>query len=57
LKESLTTKEDGNGLGLLSCKHIIENLHQGRFWYDTETGKGTSFRFSLPLKADQNGSE
>jgi len=49
LKESLTTKKDGNGLGLLSCKYIIEDLHQGRFWYDTELGKGTSFRFTLPL--------
>ncbi len=53
MKESLTTKKDGNGLGLLSCKNIIEESHQGRFWYDTETGKGTSFRFTLPLKIDQ----
>ena len=27
-KDTLTTKKDGNGLGLLSCKGIIEENHQ-----------------------------
>jgi len=49
LKESLTTKEDGNGLGLLSCKAIVEDHHHGKFWFDTAVGQGTAFRFTLPL--------
>ncbi|PIQ97311.1 MAG: hypothetical protein COV67_04860, partial [Nitrospinae bacterium CG11_big_fil_rev_8_21_14_0_20_56_8] len=48
-KESITTKKDGNGLGLLSCKMIVEENHQGRFWYESEVGKGTTFYFTLPL--------
>ena len=47
-KDSLTTKSDGNGLGLLSCKGIIEENHQGKLWFETETGKGTTFHFTLP---------
>jgi nitrogen-specific signal transduction histidine kinase len=29
-KDTLTTKKDGNGLGLLSCKSIIDENHQGK---------------------------
>ena len=47
-KDSLTTKSDGNGLGLLSCKGIIEENHQGKLWFETEVGKGTTFHFTLP---------
>jgi two-component system sensor histidine kinase/response regulator len=47
-KDTLTTKSDGNGLGLLSCKGIIEENHQGKLWFETEVGKGTSFIFTLP---------
>jgi signal transduction histidine kinase len=48
-KDSVTTKSDGNGFGLLSCKEIIEERHYGRFWYETETGIGTTFHFTLPI--------
>jgi len=48
-KETLTTKKDGNGLGLLSCKTVIEENHQGRLWYESEVGKGTVFHFTIPL--------
>ena len=46
---SVTTKEEGNGLGLLSCKNIVEDYHQGRLWFESELGKGTAFHFTLPL--------
>ncbi len=49
LKDTFTTKEDGNGLGLLSCKSIIEEYHRGRFWYDSVEGEGTRFHFTLPI--------
>jgi len=47
-KDSLTTKSDGNGLGLLSCKGIIEENHNGKLWFESESGKGTTFHFTLP---------
>ena len=49
-KDTLTTKKDGNGFGLLSCKGIIEENHQGKLWFETEQGKGTTFHFTLPTQ-------
>jgi signal transduction histidine kinase len=49
-KSPISTKKDGNGLGLLSCKEIIENHHNGKFWYDSEVGKGTAFHFTIPIE-------
>lgn len=50
-KDPITTKADGNGFGLLSCKEIIEVYHKGRFWYDSKVGQGTTFYFTIPLQA------
>lgn len=49
-KYPITTKKDGNGLGLLSCKEIIENNHQGKFWFDSKKDQGTAFHFLIPIK-------
>ncbi|WP_171013959.1 ATP-binding protein [Chitinivorax sp. B] len=43
-----TTKSMGMGMGLSICRSIIEN-HQGKLWFDTESGVGTCFHFTLPL--------
>ncbi|HAX46783.1 MAG TPA: hypothetical protein DCX78_08175 [Nitrospina sp.] len=48
-KEVMTTKKDGSGLELLPCKNIIEDNHQGKFWFESKTGEGTSFFFSFPI--------
>ena len=48
LNERYTSKEDGNGFGLLSCREVIEKHHDGKFWFESEEGKGTAFHFSLP---------
>lgn len=48
LKETITTKPDGNGFGLMSCRDIIEKYHEGKLWFDSEVGKGTSFHFVVP---------
>lgn len=50
LKETYTTKSDGNGFGLMSCREIIVDHHQGMIDFETEVGKGTTFYFTLPYK-------
>ncbi len=47
-KENFTTKPDGNGFGLLSCREIIEEYHQGKIWFESAEGVGTTFHFTIP---------
>ena len=40
----------GTGLGLAICREIVE-LHNGNVWVESELHQGSSFGFSLPIKA------
>jgi signal transduction histidine kinase len=46
-----TTKKlgEGSGLGLDIVKKIVEK-HEGTVWFETETGKGTTFFVQIPTK-------
>lgn len=47
-KENFTTKADGNGIGLTTCKRFIEEL-DGVITVDSTVNVGTEFCFYLPL--------
>jgi len=49
-----TTKPQGTGMGLSISRRIIQS-HGGRLWASNNTGRGTTFQFSLPINV--TGSE
>ena len=39
----------GLGLGLALCRYLVK-LHHGKIWVESQSGKGATFAFSIPLK-------
>lgn len=48
-----TDNEKGSGLGLMLCKEFIE-VHGGSLWFESKSGTGTTFMFTIPLSEPTN---
>ncbi len=54
-KADKARSKGGSGLGLAIAKHTIQ-AHAGNIWALSEEGQGSTFSFSLPLKANPSAS-
>lgn len=50
IDSSYARQQAGTGLGLALTKRMVE-LHGGTVWLESEEGRGSTFSFSLPLRA------
>ncbi|MBI5641374.1 MAG: hypothetical protein HZA17_13210 [Nitrospirae bacterium] len=49
LESAYTKQHVGTGLGLALTKKLVE-LHNGKIWVASESGKGSRFFFTLPVR-------
>jgi signal transduction histidine kinase len=47
-------KKNGTGLGMAIVKSVVE-AHQGKIFFETETGKGTTFFIQIPVQEIPEG--
>ena len=48
-----STKKNGLGIGMFQSRMIVE-MHRGTIRVESETGKGTTFQVSLPVREDMD---
>jgi PAS domain S-box-containing protein len=48
IEQRMYTGADGIGLGLYICQRLVQD-HGGRIWAESAPGRGSTFRFTLPL--------
>lgn len=49
-RNAVKLETDGSGLGLYIAKSIVEK-NGGKIWFESEENKGTTFHFTVPVKA------
>lgn len=42
----------GTGLGLFLVKHLVEKVHMGQIWAESEVGVGSTFYVRIPMELD-----
>ncbi|MDT8718473.1 GAF domain-containing protein [Clostridium sp. 19966] len=47
-------RSGGTGLGLFMVYHAITNTHRGEIWFETKTGRGTTFFIQLPAASKED---
>ena len=55
-KRTSNNIEDGHGIGLATCKEIVE-IHSGQIWLESKLGVGTTIHITLPVHIQTTHSE
>jgi len=54
VENSFQKSHKGTGLGLPIVKKIIENIHGGEIWVESQIGEGSQFYFTIPINQEFN---